>query len=198
MEQFINYIRNSKAIKITLLALILIAGVFTTLYFDLDAVKEFIRENPGQTILISLVIYFLLGFTFIPSSPLTLFIAVFIGPLQAALISILGNTLAALLEYQIGKSVGEVVNFEEKKSKLPFGLADLPVKSPLFLLIGRILPAGTRGLSILSGAYSVPMNLYLWTTVSMYTISGFFIAFTGENLVNMFVKTAEVVLKVGL
>lgn len=180
----LKFFKQNKLLNIIVFALILLVGVTVTLNFEMSEAQLFIRQNRRQAIIISISIYCLLGFTFIPASPLTLFIAFLLGPLQAVLIATAGNTLAAILEYQIGKSMGDVFNFEEKKSNLPFGLDQLPVTSPYFLMIGRILPIGKRGLSIVSGAYRVPMGLYLWTTMLMYIVDAAIVAFGGMRLIS--------------
>ena len=106
---------------------------------------------------------------------------IFKGVAEAAL----GNTIAALFEYQIGKTVGDVVTFEEIKKKLPLGLSKLPVDSPLFLLGARSIPAGSRAFSVVCGAYQVPMPTYLWTTSVMYFVTSAFLAYGGSKLINI-------------
>lgn len=170
-------------LKLSLVVLLLVFAVVVSLQFNLDDVQTYIKQNQGQTLIISLLVYVLFGFTFLPSIPLTLFIAILIGPFQAALVATLGNTLAAFFEYQVGKTIGDVVDFEEKKSKLPFGLGKLPVKSPYFLLAIRSIPAGTRSVSVMCGAFHVPMASYLWTTFTMYLISSAFLAYGGSELI---------------
>lgn len=164
-------------IRALLIALIIGLAVIVSLNYSMADVKNYIRQNPSQTILISLVIYVSFGLTFLPSIPLTLFIAVLIGPLQAAIVATVGNTIAALLEYQVGKTIGDVVDFEKIKAKLPFGLGKLPIKSPYFLLAARSIPAGTRGFSVVCGAYHVPLVSYTWTTFTMYLLSSMILAY---------------------
>ena len=172
-------------LKLSLLAVLLLSGAVFSLNIGMTDIQAFIQENQSQAILISLVIYVLFGFTFLPSIPLTLFIAVLIGPLQAAIVAALGNTIAAFFEYQIGKTVGDVVDFEEKRSKLPFGLGKLPVKSPYFMLAARSIPAAPRAFSMVCGAYEVPMGVYLWTTSLTYFISSAILAYGGEKLIDL-------------
>jgi uncharacterized membrane protein YdjX (TVP38/TMEM64 family) len=181
-------LRQSKAIQFGLVALFLGVGVFIMVYFDLSDAKVFIRAHRGQAVLISIVVYFLLGFTFIPTSPLTLFLAVFMGPWETVLVATLGNTIAALIEYQIGNTLGDIFDFEENVQNLPLGLGKLPMTSPHLLLAGRLLPIGKRGFSIVCGAYQVPLGKYLWTTVLMYIINASLIAFTSAGLLRFFQK----------
>ncbi len=183
IENHSEFFSWKNLLKLSLLLLLLVFAIFATLKFTLEDAQTFIKQNPGQTLIISLLVYILFGFTFLPSFPLTLFIAVLIGPFQAALVATLGNTLAAFFEYQVGKTIGDVVDFEDKKSKLPFGLGKLPVKSPFFMLAVRSIPAGTRGVSIMCGAYNVPLSTYMTTTFSMYFISSVFLAYGGAELI---------------
>lgn len=172
-------ITKHNAIRLALILLIIGFAVMISTNYSMRDIQAYIEDNPSQTILISLLIYVSFGLTFLPSIPLTLFIAVLIGPLQAAIVATIGNTIAALLEYQVGKTIGDVVDFERIKTKLPFGLGKLPIQSPYFLLVARIIPAGTRGFSVVCGAYQVPLLSYIWTTFTMYFISSMILAYGG-------------------
>jgi len=189
MDNFKNLVYNERtfpkwkkifqAITITLAVLL----VIITLYkFDYSIAQDFITQNPKQALIISFFIVFLLSITLIPTSPFTIFLAVLISPLTATIIATLANTLSALLHYQIGKNVGDVFNFEEKKAGLPFHLGKLPMNSPLILLIGRVIPGGPKGLSFICGAYRVPAFPYFWTTLVTNLIGASLIAF-GGNLI---------------
>ena len=181
----IKTLRHNKALQIALVVLIIAMGVIIMLNFNLPDAKAFIRANRRQAVFISIGIYFLLGFTFIPASPLTLFLAVLMGPLETILAATIGNTLAALVEYQIGVTVGDIFNFEARMVNLPFGLEKLPITSPYLLMAGRLLPLGKRGFSIVCGAYQVPLGKYLWTSVTMYMVNASVLAFTGAGLLKL-------------
>jgi uncharacterized membrane protein YdjX (TVP38/TMEM64 family) len=189
IEEFVNdhpkIFNRENYLKFLGLFIILVIAIWGSLRFDFEEIKPIIRQNQSQAIVISLVIYVLFGFTFLPSVPLTLFIAVLIGPFQAAVVAAIGNTIAALFEYKIGKTVGDVVSFEEVRKKLPFGLNKLPVDSPLFLLGARSIPAGSRAFSVVCGAYQVPMPTYLWTTSVMYFVTSVFLAYGGSKLIEL-------------
>ncbi len=171
--------------KLSILVGIVILGVVITVFFRFENFQAFVTDNPQATLIVSLMIYAALGMTFIPTSPITLFLAVLIGPLQAALVATLGNTLAAIVEYKIGQTLGDILNFEEKKRKLPFSLGRLPIDSPYVLLFGRLVPGGVRGLSYIAGAYQVPMKLYLVTTIIMSMFSALVIAFGGDKIISL-------------
>jgi uncharacterized membrane protein YdjX (TVP38/TMEM64 family) len=179
-----KFARWNKYGKLTLLALFFVIVIIVSENFDLAELRELIAQNPDLIFLISFAAIFITGLTLvIPTAPVTLFIAVLIGPLPAIVISILGNMITALVHYQLGKQIGDVVNFEEKKAKLPFKLGKLPVNSPLFLLIGRGLPGGPKGFSFVCGAYGVPLFLYVWTTFVTEFIGSVLIAFGGDELI---------------
>jgi uncharacterized membrane protein YdjX (TVP38/TMEM64 family) len=176
---------KNNRVKISILVGVLILGLIVTIFFRIEDFQGFVTENIRLTLVASLLIYLLLGLTFIPTSPITLFLALLLGPLQAALLAALGNTLSALVEYKIGQTLGDIFDFEEKKKNLPFNLGKMPIDSPYILLFGRLIPGGVRGLSYVAGAYQVPMKLYLPTTLTMALLSAFFIAFGGETLISL-------------
>ena len=176
---------RSNALKLLGLLIILAAALWGSIKLDIEDIKPIIKQNQNQAMLISLLVYILFGFTFLPSIPLTLFIAILIGPLQAAVVAAIGNTIAAIFEYQIGKTVGDVVAFEDIKQKLPFGLNKMPIKSPLFMLGARSIPAGSRAFSVVCGAYEVPMLTYIWTTSVMYFVSSVFLSYGGSKLIDL-------------
>ena len=173
-------------IRALLIVIIVGIAILVSINYSMADVQSYIKRYPSHTILISLGVYVSFGLTFLPSIPLTLFIAVLIGPLQAIIVATIGNTIAALLEYQVGKTLGDVFDFEKIKAKLPFGLAKLPIKSPYFLLAARTIPAGTRGFSVVCGAYHVPLLSYTWTTFTMYLISSIVLVYGSVIVLNFF------------
>ena len=178
-------LRQNKTIQIVLIILFVAVGVFIMVNFNFSEAKAFLRAHRGQAAIIGVGIYLLLGFTFIPASPLTLFLAVFMGPWETVFIAASGNTLAAMLEYQIGFTMGDVFNIETHVHKLPLGLAELPITSPYLLMAGRLLPLGKQGFSIVCGAYQVPLGKYLWTSVVMFIFNASVLAFTGAGLLRL-------------
>lgn len=180
-----KWFNRQNLMRFLLILVVLVIAIIFSIKFDIKTIKEFIQTNPTHAILISIAAYILFGLTFIPTFPLTILIAFLLGPLAAALIAAFGNTIAAFWGYQVGKSVGDIVDFDKKKSKLPFGLGKLPIRSPLFMLAARSLPAGSRAYSIVCGAYEVPIPLYLWTTSLMFFLNSAFLSFGGMKLLNI-------------
>jgi uncharacterized membrane protein YdjX (TVP38/TMEM64 family) len=161
--------------------IMVLVGVFFTQ--DMNKIKAFISQAGIWGIIISILIYALLGVTLIPSEPLTLFIGALFGPLLATLIAGTGNTLSAFVEYYLGTHLGSATNFVEKKHKLPFGLSNLKVESPMFLIGARMIPGyGPKIVSMMAGMYRVPLLRYLWTTaIPIFIGSGIF-AFGGFGI----------------
>ena len=108
----LNYLRHNKTIQIVLILLFIAVGIFVMVSFNFTEAKAFIRAHRGQAAIIGVGIYLLLGFTLIPASPLTLFLAVYLGPWETVLIAATGNTLAAILEYEIYWHIEPVNNLK--------------------------------------------------------------------------------------
>ena len=141
------------------------------------------QQNRLFGLAVCLCAYILLGLTPIPSDPLTFLILAWQGPLVSILMAALGNTLAGVAEYYIGGSIGLLADFEDRKQKLPFHLGQLPIQSPIFLLVARLIPGpGGKPVSIASGAYRVPMGTYLWTTAVANLVGAAFLALGGTGL----------------
>jgi len=179
-------IKNNKPLQIVLLILFITAIILMMVFFDMEAAQAFIRAYRGQAVAIGIGLIFISGLTFLPTTPLTLFLAVFLSPVEAILITVTGHTLASFIEYKIGATMGDLIDFESKKEKLPFGLGALPMTSPYLLMAARLLPAGYIGFSIVCGAYQVPFGKFLWTSALMYTVNATVVSFSGAGLARLF------------
>lgn len=174
---------QSKIWKTAAVAVLILLVTLLVLHGDTQQLLEVIRRYSKLTVPISLLVYALLGATPVPSEPLTLFIVGLYGPWLAILLSTLGNTLAALIEFFIGGYINDLSDFEKRKAKLPFHLGDLPINSPIFLLLGRMLPGfGPKFVSIVSGVYRVPIWTYLWTALVSNTMGAIVVAFGGYGI----------------
>jgi len=179
-------IKNNKTVQVGLLVLFITVIILMMVFFDMENAQAFIRAYRGQAVLISIGLIFISGLSFLPTTPLTLFLAVFLSPVEAILITTAGHTLASFIEYKIGTTMGDLVDFDTNKEKLPFGLGNLPMTSPYLLMAARLLPAGYIGFSIVCGAYQVPFGKYLWTSMLMYTLNATVVAFSGAWLARLF------------
>ncbi|NTU74746.1 MAG: TVP38/TMEM64 family protein [Anaerolineaceae bacterium] len=180
-EQKNNTVRT--LLFITLL--MVVVGVF--FFSDMEKIKIFIVQAGAWGLLISIACYALLGLTPVPSEPLTILIGGMFGPLVATIVSGIGNILSAIVEYYLGKKIGQATNFMSKKEKLPFGLGKMPVNSIAFLMGARALPGyGPKFVSVIAGIYHVSMPRYIVTTAITTLIGSAIFAFGGFGLSKLF------------
>jgi uncharacterized membrane protein YdjX (TVP38/TMEM64 family) len=98
-----------------------------------------------------------------------------------------GNTLASIVEFYVGRSIGDLGNFEKQREKLPFHLGRLPVNSPVFLIFARMLTSyGSKFVSIAAGVYQVPFSTYLWTTMVSNLMGAVVAVAGGYGLLKLF------------
>jgi uncharacterized membrane protein YdjX (TVP38/TMEM64 family) len=171
------------SLGLTILVIILVM-VFVSR--EMESVRSFIRNSGWIGVLVSIGLYALLGFTPIPSEPLTVLLGTIYGPLLATVVAGTGNVLAAVMEYFVGARLSHIANFEERRKHLPFGLGRFPVNSVPFLLLARMLPGyGPKFVSVLAGVYRVPMLRYLWTAAIPTFLGSAIFAYGGSGLQNL-------------
>ncbi|MDY6873693.1 MAG: hypothetical protein SVR81_06980 [Chloroflexota bacterium] len=172
--------------KTLLVLVVLLFSLVLILRLDMDALQAFIRRHENISTLLFLLAYTALGFTPIPSEPVTYLSLSLKGVFPAILLMTLGNTLAALLQYIIAGNLADLADFESHKAKLPRWLRSLPVQSPVFLLAARAIPGlGPKFVSTMSGVYSVPLPRYLWTALLSNTLGGVFIVLTMNGILTL-------------
>ncbi|MCE1252327.1 MAG: VTT domain-containing protein [Anaerolineae bacterium] len=179
---------NSGKSSLQSLIFIVLALVCLAMFVSrqMESVGDFINQSGWVGLVFSVILYALLGASPIPSEPFTILITSIFGPLAAAGVATFGNSLAALVEFYIGGKLGDVTDFERRKAQLPFGLANLPVDSPAFLILARMLPGfGPKCVSLVSGVYGVPLWRYLWTTFVSSLLGGLVVAFGGFGLLSL-------------
>lgn len=170
-----------KLIPITLIVIIALIFILT---FDIEDLRQFLQNYEKPGLLICLLVYVILGITFIPSDPVTLIVLAWKGPLIAIILSALGNTLAGMIEYTIGGNISDLADFEKKKEVLPFHLGCLPIDSPIFLLLARALPGfGPKFVNIAGGVYKVPLITYMWTSVVANLVGAVIVVLAGTGLI---------------
>ncbi len=76
-----DWFTRKNLLNLGLLLAFLTSIVLIAIFFDLNLIKGFIRTHEKQAILVSIVVYGFFGITFLPTFPLTVFIAVLLGPL---------------------------------------------------------------------------------------------------------------------
>jgi uncharacterized membrane protein YdjX (TVP38/TMEM64 family) len=152
----------------------------------MTTVRAFIGQSGWVGLLVSVLIYAILGASPIPSEPLTVLLSTVYGPFTATLVSGTGNVLAALIEYFIGMRISGASGFDERRAKLPFGLGKLPVDSPMFLIAARMLPGyGPKFVSLMGGIYRVPFYRYLWTAALPTFAGSAIFAYGGFGLIQL-------------
>jgi uncharacterized membrane protein YdjX (TVP38/TMEM64 family) len=149
------------------------------------AVKNLIQGLGAAGPLVSILLYAILAVSPVPADPLNLINGAVYGPIWGGLIAWIGMTLAALVEYFVGRRIGDAAEFERKRQDLPFGLGNLPVDSILFLLGGRMLTGlGSKAVSYLCGIYRISLWRYIWTASVSTLFNAFMFALGGAGLLN--------------
>ena len=175
-----------KFLRIPLLILLVLLVVLFASSADMGHLRNVIGQSGWLGLVIAVLVYGLLGASPIPSEPLTVFIAAAFGPLAATIVAGLGNLLAALLEYAIGRTIGDAADAEKRRQKLPFGLAKVPLDSLVFLIGARMIPVyAPKIVSLLSGAYHVSMWRYIWTTAVVTFSGAALLAYGGYELLHL-------------
>jgi uncharacterized membrane protein YdjX (TVP38/TMEM64 family) len=183
MDRPITQEKNTRPTRIFIVTLLVLMVLLIFISRDMEKVTTFIRDSGYIGILVSIGLYGILGASVIPSEPVTVLISTIYGPFTATMVAGLGNTLAALIEYYLGMHMGSMANFVEKKEKLPFGLGKLPIQSPVFLMLGRMMPGyGPKLVSVASGVYRVPIIRYLWTTAIPTFLGAAIFAYGGSGV----------------
>ncbi len=166
------------------LVLFIVVALIFAWRFDISQVLSFLQKYERFGVVSFLLAYIILGVTPIPTEPVGLLFLAWKGPIPAILLATVGNTLAAIVEYYIGGSVGDLTNFEQKKEKLPFHLGRLPINSRAFLILGRMLPGfGPKFVSIACGVYKVPMFTYLWTALVAHSVGATILMLGGNEII---------------
>ncbi len=173
--------------KYWLTAVLVVVAFTFALTFRLEALTAFLEKYRTFGLVACLLAYVLLSLTPIPSEPVTVLVLTWKGPMVAILLATLGNTLAAIMEFYIGHSLSDLADFEKKKEKLPLHLGRLPADSPLFLLLGRMVPGfGSKFVSLAAGLYEVPTITYLWTAIVSNLMGAVFFVLGGYGLIKLF------------
>lgn len=147
--------------------------------------EAWIRQAGWWGPLVAICLYCLLSFTPIPSDPLTLISGTLYGWNAAVIISFIGNTAAALVEYVVFRDMRTVIHFNV--ALLPRSLQKWPVTSPWFLIGVRLVPGfGGKVVSMMAGMYKVPWWRFLWTAAIANLIGAILWALGGWGLVKLF------------
>ncbi len=184
-EERVTHKKLILALEIILIVLAFY-GASRYLSRELATIKTFIVDSGPYGIIISILVFGLLGATPIPAEPFTILLSTIFGPFWSMIATAVGTLLSALVEYYISARIGHVANFETWKEKLPFGLGKAPVDSPAFLIGARVVPGyGSKFVSLVSGFYKVPIVRYTWTTFIATMLGAAITAYGGWKIVDM-------------
>lgn len=179
--------KNSQTIKTLVTTVLFLVAIGLILAFEFEKIKTFISHAGVWGIFIAILVYGLLGFTIIPSEPLTLLLGAMFGPWVAMIAALVGNTLSATAEYLTGRRISSGTDFLEKTKKLPFGLNKLRPDSAVFLILARAIPGyGGKAVGVLAGIYKVKFWRFLWTAVVTLAVGSAIFAFGGSGLEKLF------------
>ena len=177
-------IRNTLIVLITFLVPILLIIYFAK---DLRNFEKYIPTTGIMGPLISILIMGLLSATPIPTDPIVIINGAIFGPVVGIFVSWMGNNIAAIVEYFIGRGISTIADFDKQRAKLPFGLGKLPVNSPWFLICGRFIPQfGGKLVSIAGGVYHVEFKRYVWTAFLSNLLGSVLLSYGGHSLLLMF------------
>ncbi len=137
--------------------------------------------------LLVVLLYGALSVTPIPTDPLSAISGALFGPIVGFIVSWIGNTFAAVIEYFLGLGIRNATAFEKRKKNLPWGLDKAPVNSACFLIGGRFVPGfGSKIVSVLAGVYGVGLWRYTWTAAVANIFGSAFYTLGGFQLVTLF------------
>ena len=178
--------KNPNPLRILIIVILILIILLFFVSKDMDHIRNFIANSGWIGLLVSIALYGLLGASPIPSEPLTVLLSTIFGPLNATIVAGFGNLLAAVIEYYLGTKLGDVADFKTRKEKLPFGLGKMPIDSPLFLILTRMIPGyGPKLVSVVSGVYRVKLLRYLWTAAIPTFIGAAIFAYGGFGLFSL-------------
>jgi len=181
--------KTNKSPVLTIIAFVLTFGLIYYAGKNIDDMEKFIASWGYAAPFISVVLYGILSITPIPTDPISVVNGALFGPVVGFLTSWMGNNVAALIEYVLGKGIGSVTHFEDKKKNLPWGLSGAPVNSAWFLIGGRFVPGfGSKIVSILAGVYSVSVWRYIWTAAVANVVGAALYALGGAEVIKFLSK----------
>ena len=182
---------NRKRLDTLIGAITIILSAFLIYYFarDIRRMERVILSFGPAGPIAAIVIYGALSVTPIPTDPLTVLCGLLFGPFIGIATAWAGNSLAALLEYYVGRYFGRVIDFEKARKKLPFGLKHAPADSFMFLFFGRFIPGyGAKFVSIVAGMYKVSTWKYFWTAALSNLVGAMMFAFGVTEIIKSFIK----------
>ena len=150
---------------------------------DIKQLEKIIPSMGALGPFISILLMGILSATPIPTDPIVILNGAIFGPWVGILVSWMGNNLASIIEYFLGKGLGHIIDFEKMKKKLPLGLSRFPADSVWFLFFGRFVPQfGGKIVSLAGGFYRVPLFRFVWTAFLSNLFGSILLAYGGYSL----------------
>lgn len=184
-----NLAKNIRNLSLAVLTFGIPIALIVIFARDLKNIEQHIPKTGIAGPLFSILLMGILSATPIPTDPIVILNGAVFGPWVGVLVSWMGNNLAAVIEYFIGRSLGQITDFEKIKKGLPFGLSNFSADSVWFLLFGRFIPQfGGKIVSLTGGFYRVPLLRYLWTAMLSNLFGSILLAYGGYSLLHTLVK----------
>jgi uncharacterized membrane protein YdjX (TVP38/TMEM64 family) len=181
-----NLSKNIRNILIILLSFGLPIALIIVFRHDFKRIETLIPTLGILGPIFSVLLMGVLSATPVPTDSIVILNGAIFGPFIGVLVSWLGNNLATIVEYFIGKGLSEVTDFEKTKASLPFGLNRFPANSIWFLFFGRFIPQfGGKVVSLTGGFYHVPLPRYLWTAFLSNLLGSILLAYGGYSLLHL-------------
>ena len=181
-----NFSQNIRNILIVLLSFGIPIALIIIFRHDFKNIERLIPTLGVLGPLASVLLMGLLSATPIPTDSIVILNGALFGPFIGVLVSWMGNNLACVVEYYIGRGLGGVTDFEKTKANLPFGLGHFRADSVWFLLLGRLIPQfGGKVVSLAGGFYRVPILRYLWTAFLSNLLGSILLAYGGYSLLHL-------------
>ena len=174
-----------KIFNVILVIVTFLVPIFLIVYFakDFEGFEKIILSTGVLAPLISIAVMGLLSATPIPTDPIVILNGALFGPIIGILVSWMGNNLAAIIEYYLGRGIGKITDFDKKRKSLPFGLGKFPADSIWFLFFGRFIPQfGGKLVSLVAGLNHVSMSRYIWTSFLSNLFGSVLLAYGGYTL----------------
>ncbi len=181
-----NKTRNSILLIISFALPIILILIFGR---EIKSISNIIKSTGVLAPFLSILLMGILSVTPIPTDPIVILNGALFGPIYGVLVSWIGNSFASVIEYFLGRSLGQVTDFEKTKQSLPFGLGRFPADSIWFLIFGRFIPQfGGKIVSLGGGFYRVPIKRFLWTAILSNLFGSVLLAVGGASLLNTLFK----------
>lgn len=169
--------------------IVFVIAVFTILILKRSEITKFIHQSGDLAPYIATTLLAVLGPTPIATDPILILMAISYGPIVGVIVGTIGNTLAMFFEYFVGYKLQKEYKPKIPKNRLTKWLYQLPIESPWFLLLGRMIPGyGSKVISLIAGSYKINLKLYLWTSFLSALFGAIITSYGGFSIVEYFVK----------